>query len=47
MILVSECWRWVFGVLLEGHFNKKKITFINCLDFPVYLGDGELGVCGS
>jgi hypothetical protein len=27
-------------------FNNKKITFINCLAFPVYLGDGELGVCG-
>jgi hypothetical protein len=31
----------------EGTFNNKKITYINCFTFTVYLGDNELGVCGS
>jgi len=30
-----------------GDFYNKKITFIKRLCFPVYLDDGELGVCGS
>jgi hypothetical protein len=36
------------GVVMRGgDFGNKKITLIDCVAFPVCLGDGELDVCGS